>query len=184
MPLEWINNYEEEFHSTPVGIHITAPPLVQRMPDGTVKSIFQKPRTEGSFLLSGTMTTITPVYKSKEHPLVDQFTKEGKPVFVSHVNGHFKWDLDYRMFEPDCDFQYLDFWDLLDDEDLIDFTSKRNCRKKSKGSSCSHFDHQRYNKGNQAPKLKVSRPIPIVPTKELTIRDLLKELGHNDLAAR
>ncbi|KAI9084478.1 hypothetical protein K1719_033466 [Acacia pycnantha] len=39
MLLKWINNFEKEFHSTLIYVHTIAPPLVQRMLNGTVRSI-------------------------------------------------------------------------------------------------------------------------------------------------
>ncbi|KAI9128828.1 hypothetical protein K1719_000311 [Acacia pycnantha] len=187
MPLEWINNYEE-FHSSHADVHTTAHPLVHKMPYGTVRSMFQKLGTKGSsFPPRRTIASITPIHKILEKFPVDHFTKEGHPFYVSHMNGHFLWDIDPSICDSNCECHLSQFREYLDyDSDCECYEtlhkSRRNRKKKNKGSSYSQNNYQRNDRGDQGLKVKVSKPIPKVPTNEMTMYEVLKELGHDDLA--
>ncbi|MED6198988.1 hypothetical protein PIB30_071769 [Stylosanthes scabra] len=56
----------------------------------------------------------------------------GKPVYVSHIQGHFIWDVDPSMCDSDCDCQ-----DWSDSEDEDNYTRRRRKSKKKKKQSCT-----------------------------------------------
>ncbi|MED6142621.1 hypothetical protein PIB30_115537, partial [Stylosanthes scabra] len=61
----------------------------------------------------------------------------GKPIYISHIQGHFIWDVDPSMCDSDCDCQ--DWSDWSDSEDEDDYTRRRRRRKskKKKKQSCT-----------------------------------------------
>ncbi|MED6129852.1 hypothetical protein PIB30_112121, partial [Stylosanthes scabra] len=59
----------------------------------------------------------------------------GKPVYVSHIQGHFIWDVDPSMCDSDCDCQDWNDWSDSEDED--DYARRRRKSKKKKKQSCT-----------------------------------------------
>ncbi|MED6131257.1 hypothetical protein PIB30_008297 [Stylosanthes scabra] len=60
---------------------------------------------------------------------------DGTPVYVSHIQGHFIWDVDPSMCDSDCDCQDWNDWSDPEDED--DYTRRRRKSKKKKKQSCT-----------------------------------------------
>ncbi|KAK3182709.1 hypothetical protein Dsin_029995 [Dipteronia sinensis] len=116
MPLSWITNYEKAFQNTiPV---IASDTTYTRQPDGTVKTIY-KPLTAISASPSeATPTAPTPPSAPPEAPIfqslmirhlifkddipIHSFEADGSVVYTDKINGHFIWDADPSMCDPDC----------------------------------------------------------------------------------
>ncbi|KAI9075465.1 hypothetical protein K1719_042590 [Acacia pycnantha] len=47
MPMEWISNYENLFHSVQTDVHTTTAPTTQDLGNGVTKTIFSRPSTSG-----------------------------------------------------------------------------------------------------------------------------------------
>ncbi|MED6149693.1 hypothetical protein PIB30_064915 [Stylosanthes scabra] len=102
VPLEWITNYEKAFPQQIPDVHTTTPPRISRVSDGTVTTVFQRPESEGqssSFRQSSfrRICMISPIsIQHTAHPDDPpvHYYENGKPVYVSHINGHFIWDVD------------------------------------------------------------------------------------------
>ncbi|MED6218803.1 hypothetical protein PIB30_029990 [Stylosanthes scabra] len=107
VPLEWITNYEKAFPQQIPNVHTTAPPRISRASDGTVTTVFQKPGSEGqsSFRQSSfqRICMISPIsIQHTAHPDDPpvHYYENGKPVYVSFIQGHFIWDVDPSMCVP------------------------------------------------------------------------------------
>ncbi|MED6161616.1 hypothetical protein PIB30_062498 [Stylosanthes scabra] len=144
VPLEWITNYEKAFPQLIPNVHTTTPPMVTRSLDGTVRTIFQKPGAEGassstlrqsSFRRICTISPVTVKHENHQDDPPVHYYQNGKPVYVSHINGHFIWDVDPRMCEFDCDCQDWDDWSDSEDEDYARL--RRRSKKKKKKQSCT-----------------------------------------------
>ncbi|MED6189264.1 hypothetical protein PIB30_094167, partial [Stylosanthes scabra] len=117
------------------------PPRITRASDGTVTTVFQRPGSEGqsSFrqLSFRRICTISP--NSIQHtahpddPPVHYYDN-GKPEYVSHIQGHFIWDVDPSMCDSDCDCQDWNDWSDSEDED---YARHRRKSKKKKKQSCT-----------------------------------------------
>ncbi|MED6173751.1 hypothetical protein PIB30_062594 [Stylosanthes scabra] len=112
VPLEWITNYEKAFPQQIPDVHTTVPPRITRASDGTVATVFQRPGFEGqsSFRQSSfrRICMISPIsIRHTAHPDDPpvHYYDNGKPVYVSHIQGHFIWDVDPSMCDSDCDCQ-------------------------------------------------------------------------------
>ncbi|MED6198677.1 hypothetical protein PIB30_068804, partial [Stylosanthes scabra] len=142
VPLEWITNYEKAFPQQIPDVHTTAPPRITRASDGTVATVFQRPGSEGqsSFRQSSfrRICMISPIsIRHTAHPddRPVHYYDNGKPVYVSHIQGHFIWDVDPSMCDSDCDCQ--DWSDWSDSEDEDDYARRRRKSKKKKKQSCT-----------------------------------------------
>ncbi|QHO37517.1 polyprotein [Arachis hypogaea] len=130
VPLEWITNYERAFPQSTPDVQTTSPPVVTRETDGTVRTVFQRPGTEGrpSFSRQSSsrriymISPLTVQHTSNQDDPPIHYYEEGKPVYVSHVNGHFIWDVDHNMCDSDCD---CDAWGESEDEDYYKRRSPR-----------------------------------------------------------
>ncbi|KAK3225263.1 hypothetical protein Dsin_005125 [Dipteronia sinensis] len=115
MPLSWITNYEKAFQNT---IHIIASDTTYtRQPDGTIKTIY-KPLTD----VPATHPNIAPSappppdssnisilddrtsYHKRRH-LIHSFEAYGSAIYTDKINGHFIWDIDPSMCDPNCSCQ-------------------------------------------------------------------------------
>ncbi|MED6124377.1 hypothetical protein PIB30_058404 [Stylosanthes scabra] len=102
VPLEWITNYEKAFPQLIPDVHTTTPPMVTRSLDGIVKTVFQRPGAEGqssslkqlSFRRICTISPITIQHENHQDDPPVHYYENGKLVYVSHINGHFIWDVD------------------------------------------------------------------------------------------
>ncbi|QHO18905.1 Polyprotein [Arachis hypogaea] len=122
IPLELISNYEKASSKEQVDVHTIAPPTITHNSDGTVTTIFQKPGGIRQTSMQGPsfrrINMISLVQVQTTHDLNDppgHFYENGKPVYVSHINGHFIWDVDPSMCDSDCD--CANQWSDIDDED-------------------------------------------------------------------
>ncbi|QHO02684.1 polyprotein [Arachis hypogaea] len=109
IPLEWITDYEKAFPKEQVDAHTSAPPTITHNSDGTVQT----------------------THDQNDPPV--HFYENEKPVYVSHINGHFIWDVDPSMCDSDCD--CVNQWSDTDDEDYA--KRRRNKKKKSFPTPCS-----------------------------------------------
>ncbi|KAI9097607.1 hypothetical protein K1719_025378 [Acacia pycnantha] len=171
MPLEWINNCKKELHSSPADVHKTALTLVWRIPDNTVKSVFSDRELKVPHSLQAGQLQQSLLFIKVRNDL--RMCDTNCECHLPHSRDHL-----------DCDSNLeCHFTNFLDDDEIVNHRTKRSRKKKKKSSSCSQDNHRRNDKGDQGLKLKVSRPIPKVLTHEMTLYELLKELGHDDLAA-
>ncbi|MED6136122.1 hypothetical protein PIB30_053155 [Stylosanthes scabra] len=141
VPLEWITNYEKAFPQQIPDVHTIAPPRITRASDGTITTVFQRPGFEGqsSFRQSSfrRICTISPISIQHTAHLDDppvHYYDNGKPVYVSHIQGHFIWDVDPSMCDSDCDCQNWNDWSDSEDED---YERRRRKSKKKKKQSCT-----------------------------------------------
>ncbi|MED6127662.1 hypothetical protein PIB30_090123 [Stylosanthes scabra] len=144
VPLEWITNYEKAFPQQIPDVHTTTPPRITRASDGTVATVFQRPGSDGqsSFRQSSfrRICTISPIsIQHTAHPDDPpvHYYDNGKPVYVSHIQGHFIWDVDPSMCDSDCDCQ-----DRSDSEDEDYARRRRKSKKKKKQSYYSTANPQ------------------------------------------
>ncbi|MED6201848.1 hypothetical protein PIB30_099227 [Stylosanthes scabra] len=141
VPLEWITNYEKAFPQQIPDVHTTTPPRITRASDGTVTTVFQRPGSEGqsSFRQSSfrRICTISPIsiqYTAHPDDPPVHYYDNGKPVYVSHIQGHFICDVDPSMCDSDCDCQDWNDWSDSEDED---YARRRRKSKKKKKQSCT-----------------------------------------------
>ncbi|MED6107564.1 hypothetical protein PIB30_015313 [Stylosanthes scabra] len=142
VPLEWITDYEKAFPQLIPDVHTTTPPMVTRSLDGTVRTVFQKPGAEGSssslrqssFRRICTISPITIQHENHQDDPPVHYYENGKPVYISHINGHFIWDVDPNMCDSDCDCQDWGDWSDSEDED---YARRRRKSKKKKKQSCT-----------------------------------------------
>ncbi|MED6139838.1 hypothetical protein PIB30_087730 [Stylosanthes scabra] len=143
VPLEWITNYEKAFPQLIPDVHTTLPPIVTRSLDGTVKTVFQKPGAEGpsssslrqlSFRRICTISPITIQHENHQDDPPVHYYENGKPIYFSHINGHFIWDVDPSICDSDCDCQDWSDWSDSEDED---YARRRRKSKKRKKQSCT-----------------------------------------------
>ncbi|KAL4294218.1 hypothetical protein AHAS_Ahas18G0206100 [Arachis hypogaea] len=135
IPLEWITDYEKAFPKEQFDVHTTTPPTITHNSDGTVTTVFQRPGMTKQTSLRGPsfrrINMISHVQVQTTHDQNDPpvyFYKNEKPVYVSHINGHFIWDVDPSMC--DSDYDCADQWSDTDDEDYT--RRQRNKKKKKK----------------------------------------------------
>ncbi|KAL4299325.1 hypothetical protein AHAS_Ahas17G0089600 [Arachis hypogaea] len=90
--LEWITDYEKAFPKEQIDVHTTTPPTITHNSDGTNEQADLVERT--SFRR---INIISPVQVQTTHDQYDpplHFYENEKYVYVSHINGHFIWDVD------------------------------------------------------------------------------------------
>ncbi|QHO47076.1 polyprotein [Arachis hypogaea] len=159
IPLEWINDYEKAFPKEQVDVHTTAPPTITHHSDGTVTTVFQRPGITKQTSLRGPsfrrFNMISPVQVQTTHDRHDppvHFYENGKPIYVSHINGHFIWDVDPSMYDSDCD--CADQWSDTDDEEYG--RRQRNKKKKKKlfSTLCSFKRPEHPDDAGTAPMVK------------------------------
>ncbi|KAI9078149.1 hypothetical protein K1719_039917 [Acacia pycnantha] len=116
--------------------------------------------------------------------LNNDLNKEKQNLYDKARQHHAQVDKEYDEEEEDDDDSDEDDDCLENDSECFDILNKpRRSHKKNNSSPCSQNYHRRNDKGDQGPKLKVSRPIPEITTNEMNLYELLKELGNDDLAA-
>ncbi|QHO56831.1 polyprotein [Arachis hypogaea] len=135
IPLEWITNYEKAFPKEQVDVHTTTSPTITHNSDRTVTTIFQRPGITKQTSLRGPsfrrINMISPVKVQTTHDQNDppvHFYENGKPIYVSHINGHFIWDVDPSMCDSNSD--CANQWSDTDDENYV--RRQRNKKKKKK----------------------------------------------------
>ncbi|KAL0387582.1 UNVERIFIED_CONTAM: polyprotein [Sesamum radiatum] len=114
VPTEWITNYEslQQQHETVKATDFR----FKRLPDGRVKTIFKtQPDGEPSNPEFQLMITPIPVPKKIETP-VASFGADGHRIYTDRINGHFIWDVNPSMCDPECSCEEDDD-DSSDDED-------------------------------------------------------------------
>ncbi|MED6190875.1 hypothetical protein PIB30_110280, partial [Stylosanthes scabra] len=161
VPLEWITNYEKAFPQQIPDVHTTAPPRITRASDGTVATVFQRPGSEGqsSFRQSSfrRICMISPIsIRHTAHPDDPpvHYYDNGKPVYVSHIQGHFIWDVDPSMCDSDCDCQDWSDWSDSEDEDNYARRRRKSKKKRNRAvvpciATLGSYDHD-------SPPLQVS----------------------------
>ncbi|KAL0444827.1 UNVERIFIED_CONTAM: polyprotein [Sesamum latifolium] len=131
VPTEWITNYEslQQQHET-----IRATDFqFKRLPDGRVKTIFEtQPAGEPSNPEFQLMITPIPVPEELITP-IDSFGADGHRIYTDWINGHFIWDVDPSMCDPECscgeesdndDDDYI--WSDYESDEDDDFSSCNN----------------------------------------------------------
>ncbi|KAI9124125.1 hypothetical protein K1719_005425 [Acacia pycnantha] len=203
MPMEWISNYERLFHSTQTDVHTTTPPTTQDLGNGITKTIFSRPSTPGPRPPLGRLLMLRPAYTPfKKSPPIAWVDKDAKPYFVSHVNGHFLWDVPGSgMCDPHCECDTPEWWeeDCSDDEQGL-YPSKYAFEKTKKNKS-SHRSHCRSHRSRKfeddddySPQIPVSSrrstrrwqppPPPKKSSKDMSLAELMLETGHHDLVQK
>ncbi|KAI9127922.1 hypothetical protein K1719_000915 [Acacia pycnantha] len=144
MPMEWISNYESLFHGTQTDVHTTTPPTTQDLGNGVTKTIFSIPSTSGP-RPPGRLLMLRPAYTpSSKSPPITWVDQDAKPCFVSHINGHFLWDVPGSgMCDPKCECNTPEWWeeDCSDDEQGL-YPSKY-AFEKAKVNKSPHRSHCR-----------------------------------------
>ncbi|KAL0281832.1 UNVERIFIED_CONTAM: polyprotein, partial [Sesamum radiatum] len=100
VPTEWITNYEslQQQHETVKSTDFR----FKRLPDGRVKTIFKtQPDGEPSNPEFQLMITPIPVPKKIVTP-VASFGADGHRIYTDRINGHFIWDVNPSMCDPEC----------------------------------------------------------------------------------
>ncbi|KAI9098559.1 hypothetical protein K1719_025184 [Acacia pycnantha] len=181
MPMEWISNYERLFHSTQTDVHTTTPPTTQDLGNGVTKTIFSRPSTSGPRPSPGRLLMLRPAYTpSRKSPPIAWVDQDAKPCFVSHVNGHFLWDV------PD------------DEQGLYPSKYAFEKAKKNKSSHRSHCRSHRSRKfddeDDYSPPQPVSSrrstrrwqppPPPKKSSKDMSLAELMLETGHHGLVQK
>ncbi|KAI9127507.1 hypothetical protein K1719_000500 [Acacia pycnantha] len=145
IPMEWISNYENLFHSVQTDVHTTTPPTTQDLGNGVTKTIFSRPSTSGPRSPPSRFLMLRLAYTpSRKRPPIAWVNQDAKPCFVSHVNGHFLWDVPGSgMCDPNCECDTPEWWeeDCSDDEQGL-YPSKYAFEKAKKNKS-SHRSHCR-----------------------------------------
>ncbi|WVZ06035.1 hypothetical protein V8G54_019381 [Vigna mungo] len=102
IPLQWVTNYEK-LHENKKPLQ-TSEATFRRSVDGTVRTIFKQLGDETSTSSSQIFQSmmIRPVTKEKKIPIWGVLPN-GKPIFTDKVNGHFIWDVDPSMCDPNCE---------------------------------------------------------------------------------
>ncbi|WVY95104.1 hypothetical protein V8G54_034192 [Vigna mungo] len=102
IPLQWVTNYEK-LHENKKPLQ-TSEATFRRSVDGTVRTIFKQLGDEASTSSSQIFQSmmIRPVTKEKKIPIWGVLPN-GKPIFTDKINGHFIWDVDPCMCDPDCE---------------------------------------------------------------------------------
>ncbi|KAI9111993.1 hypothetical protein K1719_016889 [Acacia pycnantha] len=201
MPMEWISNYERLFHSTQTDVYTTTPPTTQDLGNGVTKTIFSRPSTSGPRPPPGRLLMLRPAYTpSRKSPPIAWVDQDAKPCFVSHVNGHFLWDvLGFGMCHPHCECNTPEWCedDCSDDEQGL-YPSKYAFEKTKKNNS-SHRSPCRSHRSKKfdddySPLQPVSSrrstrrwqppPPPKKSSKDMSLAELMLETGHHDLVKK
>ncbi|KAI9128681.1 hypothetical protein K1719_000164 [Acacia pycnantha] len=203
MPMEWISNYESLFHGTQTDVHTTTPPTTQDLGNGVTKTIFSRPSTSGP-RPPGRLLMLRPAYTpSRKSPPIAWVDQDAKPCFVSHINGHFLWDVPGSgMCDPNCECNTPEWWeeDCSDDEQGL-YPSKYAFEKARKNKS-PHKSHCRSHRSGKldddeddySPPQPVSSrrstrrwqppPPPKKSSKDMSLAELMLETGHHDLVEK
>ncbi|KAI9095418.1 hypothetical protein K1719_026452 [Acacia pycnantha] len=202
MPMEWISNYESLFHSTQTDVHTTTPPTTQDLGNGVTKTIFSRPSTSGP-RPPGRLLMLRPAYTpSSKSPPIAWVDQDAKPCFVSHINGHFLWDVPGSgMCDPNCECNTPEWWeeDCSDDEQGL-YPSKY-AFEKAKMNKSPHRSHCRSHRprkfdddNDYSPPQPVSTrrstrrwqppPPPKKSSKDMSLAELMLETGHRDLVQK
>ncbi|KAK4384200.1 polyprotein [Sesamum angolense] len=134
VPTEWISNYKslQQQHETVKATDF----WFKRLPDGRVKTIFKtQPDGETSNPEFQLMITPIPVPKKIITPIAS-FGADGHRMYTDRINGHFIWDVNPSMCDPECSCEEDD--DDSDDED--DVWSYYESDEDDDLSSCNESD--------------------------------------------
>ncbi|KAK4382258.1 polyprotein [Sesamum angolense] len=134
VPTKWITNYEllQQQHETVKATDIR----FKRLPDGRVKTIFKtQPDGEPSNPEFQLMITPIPVPKKIITPIAS-FGANGHRIYTDRINGHFIWDVNPSICDPECSCEEDD--DDSDDED--DVWSDYESNEDDDLSSCNDSD--------------------------------------------
>ncbi|KAI9101626.1 hypothetical protein K1719_023870 [Acacia pycnantha] len=200
MPMEWISNYEKLLHGTQTYVHTSIPPKIQKLSDGVTKTIVSRPSVSGPSNLnpSGRILTLSPAYTpSRKDPSIAWVNQDAKPCYVSHVNGHFLWDvLGSGMCDPDCECDTPKRWENSDDEHGLSpyrYALKQAQKNKSSGRSpCRSHKFKKYDDNDDCSSSQpVSTrrstrcwqppPSPERSSKDMSLVELKIETSHHDL---
>ncbi|KAK2366858.1 hypothetical protein QL285_080194 [Trifolium repens] len=188
IPLEWITNYEK--------IHQDRRPIqsqeasFRRSVDRSVKTIFKKP-DEGRRSVDGAIRTIfknpdegsssTPIFQTMMiQPILQEdwcpihaVTAKGEPIYTDKIGGHFIWDVDPNMCDPECD-----CWMHEDDIDRDIIPPKR----KKKGACKPSPPPQRRSDPDNGPWVGIHKKVHPLPFYKEALKILIKEniLPPND----
>ncbi|KAI9078570.1 hypothetical protein K1719_039508 [Acacia pycnantha] len=196
MPMEWISNYEKLFHNIQTGVHTTTPPTTQDLENGVTKTIFSRPNTSGPRPPPDRLLMLRPAYTpSRKSPPIAWVNQYAKPCFVSHVNGHFLWDVPGSgMCDPNCECNTPEWWeeDCSDDEQGL-YPSKYAFGKAKKSKS-SHRSKKFDDDDDYSPPQPFSSrrstcrwqppPPPKKSSKDMSLAELMLETGHHDLVQK
>ncbi|XP_057969359.1 uncharacterized protein LOC131158506 [Malania oleifera] len=152
IPLEWISSYEQ-LHQQSSPIHLSDPKF-QRLPDGTVKTVFNSKDTASSStppVFQSLM--IKPITFEDDIP-VSHVEADGSPIYTDKIEGHFIWDVDPSMCDPDC--------------------SCCQTQKRQTKPSCKPFSPHRKPDDPSSPWIGIRRPNP--KPKPLWIYDRVLEI--------
>ncbi|MED6200390.1 hypothetical protein PIB30_084570 [Stylosanthes scabra] len=123
------------------------PPTITRAADRTVKMVFQKSGIEGrssfsegrpslfgqsSFRRICTISPFTVQHTNYQNDPPVHYFENGNHIYVSHINGHFIWDVDPSMCDSDCDCAWDDSWSNSDDEEYMRSRSRRKKKQSCK----------------------------------------------------
>ncbi|KAK4383739.1 polyprotein [Sesamum angolense] len=138
VPTEWITNYEplQQQHESVKATDFR----YKRLPDGRVKTIFTtQPDGEPSNPEFQLMITPIPVPEEIITPIAS-FGADGHHIYTDQINGHFIWDVNPSMCDPECSCEEDD--DDSDDEDDIwlDYKSDEDDDLSSCNDSDDHYD--------------------------------------------
>ncbi|KAI9087328.1 hypothetical protein K1719_030648 [Acacia pycnantha] len=139
---------------------------------------------------------------SRKSPPIAWVNQDAKPCFVSHVNGHFLWDIPGSgMCDPNCECNTPEWWeeDCSDDEQGL-YPSKYAFEKAKKNKSshrspCRSHRSKKFDDDNDygAPQPVSSRrstrrwqppPPPKKSSKDMSLAELMLETGHHDLVKK
>ncbi|KDP28994.1 hypothetical protein JCGZ_19547 [Jatropha curcas] len=103
IPSAWITNYEK-LHQLPQPVPQQDPIFVRQL-DKSVRISFLPSSSEPRHSVS----MIQPI-KSKplQHAPIHSFAHTGKQIYAAKNDGHFLWDADPHMCDPDCPCKYED----------------------------------------------------------------------------
>ncbi|QHO41331.1 polyprotein [Arachis hypogaea] len=87
-----------------------------------------------------------------QHDPPVHFYENGKPVYVSHINGDFIWDVDPFMCDSDCD--CVNQWSNTDEEEYVKRQKNKKKKKKLFPTPCSFKRPEPPDDAETAPMIK------------------------------
>jgi len=133
IPTEWISNYEN-FKKKEKPLISTEATFRRNSIDGSVKTTF-KWRNKDSSGTPPVFHTMMITLGDKERKIpVHSFQQNGKAIFSDKLNGHFLWDVDLSVCDPDCNCSSDNDSDSDSSDDEDDLKKKRWCKPPPKPS--------------------------------------------------